>query len=302
MAKAKNIIILSEKSSGSSACQNLLTKFANIRHVAKTRHYQNETLFWTKAASILGMPQLDMVDSEVPLGRDQARNDLLSLLKDNLDDYIQPTTDKKMIMEGWTLLCKQYSPIFLEKSPHHLCQWSALELIVEYMDEEKDVDILVIGLIRNPMDTIYSQYKRWKSTPENVEKQWITAYRNLQKLRHIIGEKMLIIRYEDMVSSLNSLDPVFVFCGTSSSDADKTYFHRKSLCKWKDDKLFGFALSHEAIELAEKYGYKKEELINKSYFLWPVVREFSCVVHKISVPVESLVNTVVRKIKSTVGI
>lgn len=295
MSNEKNIIILSEKSSGSSACQNLLAKFADIQHVSKTRHYQNETLYWTKAASILGLPQLKMVDSEVPIDREKARTDLLSLLKDNLDDYTPANKDKELIMAGWKLLCKQHSPIFLEKSPHHLCQWSAIELIIEYIREVNDVDILLIGLIRNPMDTIYSQYKRWKSPPEKVEKQWIVAYKNLLRLRNIIGNRLVILRYEDMVSSLESLEPVFNFCEVTASHADKTYFHQKSLQKWKNDILFGFSLSNETVELAEKYGYQRDELTNEAHLLWPVARTLSRIVYKTSRPIKKFARNKLKK-------
>ena len=292
MSNDKNIIILSEKSSGSSACQNLLAKFANIQHISKTRHYQNETLYWTKAASILGLPQLKMVNSEVPIEREEARNDLISLLKDNLDDFMPAKNDKELIMEGWKHLCKKYSPIFLEKSPHHLCQWSAIELIIEYIHETNDVDVLLIGLIRNPMDTIYSQYRRWKSPPEKVEKQWIVAYQNLQKLRKIVGDQLVILRYEDMVSSLESLGPVFSFCEVTARGADKTYLHQKSLQKWKSDFLFGFSLSNEAIELAEKYGYQRNELFNKARPIWPVVKELSRILHGTTRPVKKYVRNI----------
>ena len=175
MSHKKCIIILSEKSSGSSALQNLLVKFAEIQHVSKTRHFENETLYWTKAASILDKPQLVMVDSEVPIERKKARGELISLLKDNLNDYVPPVDDKELIIEGWRLLCNKYSPIFLEKSPHHLCQWAAIELIIECIRQVTDVDFLLIGLIRNPMDTLYSQFKRWGSRPEEVQETM--AYR-----------------------------------------------------------------------------------------------------------------------------
>lgn len=262
MSNAKNIIILSEKSSGSSACQNLLARFANIRHVEKTRHFENETLFWTKAASLLEKPQLNMVDSEVPLSQEKAKTDLISMLTDNLDEYTPPKNHKRLITDGWTQLCKHYSPIFLEKSPHHLCQWSAIELIVETIQQINDVDFLLIGLVRNPMDTIYSQFKRWKSSPEQIEKQWRTAYQNLQRLQRIEGIQLVTVRYEDVVSSLSNLAPVFDFCDVKINAGDESYLHQKSLNKWKHDKTFGFSLSNETIKLAEMYGYQKSDLMN----------------------------------------
>jgi len=298
MSNEKSIIILSEKSSGSSVCQNLLAKFANIQHVSKTRHFENETLYWTKAASVLGKPQLNMVDSEVPIERKKARTELISLLKNNLDDYVPPDGDEALIMEGWRLLCKKHSPIFLEKSPHHLCQWSAIELILESTRKINDVDFLLIGLIRNPIDTIYSQYKRWKSPPEKVQKQWLIAYQNLLKLKDIIGNKLVIIRYEDMVSSLECLEPVFNFCEVTASTADEAFMHQKSLQKWKNDVLFGFSLSHETIELAEKYGYQRDELTNETYLLWPVVRKLSRAAYITVRPIKKFVQNGLGKIKS----
>ncbi len=289
MSSDKNIILLSEKSSGSSACQNLLAKFANIRHVEKTRHFENETLYWLKAASVLGMPQIKMVDSEVPIPADKAREDLITLLKENLDSYTPPDDDKALITQGWRSLCKHYSPIFFEKSPHHLCQWSALELIVENIKEIEDVDFLLVGLVRNPMDTIYSQFKRWKSPPEKVEQQWLTAYRNLLKLQEIEGIPLVVIRYEDIVSSLKHLEPVLDFCGVKASVDDEKYLHRKSLSKWKTDKIFGFALSEETIQLAEKFGYEKKDLVNELNPFWGVFSNVARVVYLSLEPVKRVI-------------
>jgi hypothetical protein len=299
MAIAKNIILLSEKSSGSSACQNLLAKMATIKHVSKTRHFQNETLYWTKAASILGKPQLKMVDSEVPIERDKARTDLISLLRDNLDNYVPPDNDRELIMEGWRLICHRYSPIFFEKSPHHLCQWSAIELIIECIRELDDVDFLLIGLIRNPMDTIYSQYSRWKSPPDQVEKQWLTAYRNLLKLKEIMNNQLVIIRYEDMISSLDYMQPVFSFCEVATNAADNTYLHRKSLQKWKNDSIFGFSLSAEAVELAESYGYSRDSLINSAHPLWPIAMKVSRPAYLAVKPLKEFAIKVRKKLRST---
>jgi hypothetical protein len=297
MANEKSIIILSGKSSGSSACQNLLAKFANINHVSKTRHFENETLYWTKAASVLGKPQLNMMNSGVPFEREKARIDLISLLQDNLDDYVPPSADEELVMEGWRLLCKKHSPIFIEKSPHHLYQWSAIELIIECIRKVNDVDFLLIGLIRNPMDTIYSQYKRWGSLPETVEEQWLVTYQNLRRLKDILGNQVVIVRYEDIVSSLEYLEPVFNFCEVTASDADETYLHKKSLQKWRYDMPFEFSLSNETIELAEEYGYQRDEVI---HLLWPVVRKLLRAAYAVLRPITKFARIIVKKIKSII--
>ena len=282
MPALKCIIILSEKSSGSSACQNLLAKFTDIKNITKTRHFENETLYWTKAASILGLPQLKMLDSEVPIDCEKSKTYLITLLCENIENYSPPNNDyKELIFGGWGLLCEKYAPIFLEKSPHHLYQWSALELIIECIEKLNNIDFLVVGLIRNPMDTIYSQFKRWKVRPEKLQYQWLIAYQNLLRLKNILGKKLVIVRYEDIVSSLTYLKPVLDFCHIIIDEADHNYLHQKSVLKWKSDKFFGFVLSDEVISLAKKYGYQTEDLANRSVTLWPIYREFARAFYKI---------------------
>ena len=280
MARNKCLIVLSEKSSGSSAFQELLSSLVTIRHVDTTRHGENETLFWTKAASILGMPQRRMVDSEVPIAPDQARRDLRALLVNNVPDARIPINDNDLIFDGWKALCSRYSPLFLEKSPHHLCQWSALQLILRCMEKLDSTDFLLIGLIRNPMDTIYSQYKRWRSRPEAVEKQWRVAYTNLIELKSRLNDQLVIIRYEDITLSLETLQPVLDFCGVPQHMLDKEFFHRHSIQKWRNDNRFGFALAAETVELAQSFGYSLSDLSNNTNLLWPYFRETSRALYK----------------------
>lgn len=267
MQKNKCIIILSERSSGSSALQDYLVRFTPARHVEKTQHFEYETVYWSKAASIMGMPQIKMVDSRVPLGYKQAKSELIKLLKDNVKDFEIPPLDEALIFDGWRALCECFAPIFLEKSPHHLCEWSALQLILQCMDRLSDTDFLIVGLVRNPMSIIYSHFDRWKTIPAKIEKQWIIAYKNLLKLKDILGNKLVVVRYEDLSKSNTPLQPIFEFCGVDPAKAREGYFHARSLHKWKDDRLFGFSLSDEAVNLAQQLGYNESELTGKPYFL-----------------------------------
>ncbi len=263
MSQSKCIIILSHKSSGSSALQNLLSVGADVRIVEKSRHFENETLYWTKAASVLGLPQETMINSEVPIAAEKAREDLYNLLKDNLPSYSKPEKEKDLIFGGWELLCEYYSPIFLEKSPHHLFQWSALELIIECMEFlDSNVDFLLVGLVRNPMDMLYSSFRRLKTSPEKLQFEWHIAYQNLLKIKEILGDKVVIVRYEDLVSSIDYIKPIFDFCGSCISDIDPGYLHQRSINKWKNDKLYRFSLSTDVFDLAQRFGYSQEQLIN----------------------------------------
>lgn len=228
--------------------------------------------------------------------------DIIKLIKDNTKHYIPPQDERELIIGGWKCLCETYAPIFLEKSPHHLYQWSAIELILECVKELENIDFLLIGLIRNPMDTIYSQFKRWKTRPEKLQYQWLVAYQNLMRLKTIMGKKLLIVRHEDMVSSLQCLQPVFDFCNVKTGDDEQSYLHQKSITKWKNDNMFGFALSEEVIALAESYGYQTEALRNRSSMIWPIYREYARSLYKSKRPFKIIARKGVKGIKNVIGI
>ena len=290
MSKKKCVIILSEKSSGSSACLKFLCKETQLRSVKHTRHFENETLFWVKAASVLDKPQLDMLDSEVPLPKAQARRELVDMVTQNVPGFSLPETDRALVHEGWRALVEAHSPCFLEKSPHHLCQWSALELIADSIEQNPDVDFLLVGLIRNPMDTIYSQFDRWRHTPGEMEKQWRTAYQNLQRLPELVGEERVVqVRYEDMVRDpATHLQRVFEFCGVAEARIDADYLHDRSLQRWRDKSWFGFMLSEETLAFAEALGYHRHEMQNTPATLWPLASHVLRLQYRLIKPVKNL--------------
>jgi hypothetical protein len=213
LERTKCVIVLSSKSAGSSAVHDLLASHPQVRPLSKTEHYENETLYWTKAASILRLPQVNMLDSEVPFSPRRARAALIRLLTDNLTAYTPPTDNEELIYGGWRLLCQAHAPIFLEKSPHHLHQWSALALLLECMRRLPEVDFRIVGLVRDPMDTLYSMWTRWRSIPEHHQYEWLTAYQNLVRLRTILGSQLLSVRYEQIVAEPACLQGLFDFIG-----------------------------------------------------------------------------------------
>lgn len=268
----KCVMILSARSSGSSALQNLLTADGLARHVAVTRHYEHETLFWVKAAALLGLPQLRMADTRLPFSPAQALADLHALLCDNIGPHYRPPADADaLVFNGWRDLCLHHAPVFVEKSPHHLHQWSALQLIAASLSRVPEVDLLLVGLVRNPMDTMYSMWQRWRGMPEENERDWLIAYTNLLRLRERLGERLVILRYEDMVRDVTLLDPLYRFL--ERPNPRSSYLHRDALGKWRSDARFGFRLSQRALALAEQYGYQRAELVGDVRApLWPVYR------------------------------
>lgn len=221
------------------------------------------------------MPQENLLDSEVPLGREKAKTDLITLLKENLPLYTKPENDEDLIFSGFYELCQKYGPIFIEKSPHHLHQWAALELMLEARTRIPEVDFLFIGLIRNPMATLYSAWNRRKNVPENHQYEWVTAYTNLLKFKEKARNSLHVIRYEDMAQNIGALKKMFSFIGIPLPKDINQYFHGSSIDKWQRDTNFGFQLADKAVELAGQYGYEPNILANNTNLLWPYKRACS---------------------------
>jgi hypothetical protein len=253
-------VILSDKSSGSSALQDYLVRFAGARHVEKTRHNEHETLYWTKAASLLGRPQVQMLDSEVPLSPERARADLLALLRDNLGDVPSAAQERELVFQGWRALCERYAPLFVEKSPHHLHQWSALELLLECMDASPEIGFLALGLVRNPIDVVYSSWRRWGAAPEPNQHEWLRAARNLQRVAGVMGPRLAVLRYEDVIRDPARLDFLHAFAGVPRSPESRRFLHADSIQKWRRDRDFRFELAAPVHAFARELGYSPEEL------------------------------------------
>lgn len=274
--RARCVIILSTKSSGSSALQELLCDFGGGRHVQRTRHGEFETLYWTKAASILGRPQVRLPDSEVPIRADRALRDLRTLIFENTGLSHIPEEGQPLVLEGWRQLCQSHRPVFVEKSPHHLHQWSCMELMTDAARRLPDIDFRFVGLVRNPMDVMYSAWTRWRLAPENFQQHWRQAYENLEKFRLMVGDRLIIVRYEEFSSSNRTASRLLESLGLSSvrSGADD-YIHGASRSRWKDDHRFGFELDPAVRELAIRFGYETQDLANRRRPDWPLRRIMS---------------------------
>ncbi|MEE8601610.1 sulfotransferase [Euzebya tangerina] len=277
---AKAVVLLSTKSSGSSVVQDVLASTGRIRHVEHTRHQQHETLFWTKAASVLGRPQRDMLDSEVPIPPERARQDLIRLLADNTDDLPSdmPSDDDGLVFEGWRRLVEAHRPVFFEKSPHHLVQRPCLALLVEAMERVPSIEMQLVGLVRHPMDTLYSAYRRWRTPPEALQFEWAEAYRNLQWLSSTRPDHVQVIRYEDVVADPGVLAPVTRFCGVDDARLDAGRLHAGSIGAWRTDGRFGFTPDRSVVELAGEFGYDPASMTNEPSRTWPVRRRVERVV------------------------
>jgi len=155
------------------------------------------------------------------------------------------------------------------------------------MDEATDVEFQIIGLIRNPMATIYSQFQQWRSPPAKLEQQWRVAYQNLLRLKERLDDRVILLQYKEMVTSTDWLYPVAKFCELNFADVDKQHMHARSLEKWKQDRWFGHQLTDETRDLARQFGYDDAELSHTSYATWPIVWRAQRLSYRLSRPLLS---------------
>jgi hypothetical protein len=266
--KLKSVILLSSKSAGSSAFQKYLLQNYGFKVVLNTPHHESETLFWTKAASALGLPQQKMHRSAVPYTSRSGKKKLMELLKgNNIDINVK---DEESVFNAFKSLVEKYGPFFFEKSPHHLYNFSNIELMLkghEYL--KNDIELHVVGLIRNPLDTIYSAWKRWRYNCAAFEHEWKQSYLNLEELKKIYP-RVEIFRYEDIVKDITT---VANFCKGMDVGVSKDIYHfnQQSLAKRGKDSSFLHRLDPETIALARRFGYHDNELVssnNGDLFAW----------------------------------
>ncbi|WP_339349131.1 sulfotransferase [uncultured Alteromonas sp.] len=264
------VYILSEKSSGSSFLFRSLNDALGITSYPTTKHFESETLFWTKAASLLGRPQLNMLASDVPYEKETARTELAGFLANNLSTEIKFNTDEELVFDGWYELIKQFGPVFIEKSPHHLLQWNALALMLEFEQRFSDkVNCHYVCIVRNPRDVFLSQFRRWNVNLKQLENQWLITYMNWERFREasFSTSNKIFTRYEDLVADRQSvISKICEVIGVSSKLKGEEKV-RKSKSS-KKSKSFGYKFSPSVICLSKSMGYSQSDLKHTDSFKW----------------------------------
>ena len=107
------VIILSDKSSGSSILQNVLGQHAFISRICDER-FNFESKYWEYCAAILELPQPNMNYShEFPIKKQKAIQSLNELCKTaNVTFTLGENPTKIELFQGWTLLAKKTNPFF----------------------------------------------------------------------------------------------------------------------------------------------------------------------------------------------
>ncbi|OZC03426.1 hypothetical protein BSZ36_10805 [Rubricoccus marinus] len=231
---------------------------------------EEETLYWMKAAAVLEMEQPAMRYSrDVPYTRSRARAELEYLLRENVPGFSIPSDHEALVLDGWRALCEAYAPALFEKSPHHLHSRSALSLMRRASCELSDVEFRFVGLVRNPVDTLYSMWSRWRYVPEVREREWVRAYGNLLRFKDDMGDSLRVVRYEDIASDPAELDSLVAFALGVGQEPDSR-LHTRSVQKWREDSRFGYQPSEAVLRMGERFGYDRPSMINPPRAGWAI--------------------------------
>jgi hypothetical protein len=262
---SKVVILLSDKRSGSTMLQEAMCRHPDIRHVDYSPHTYFETHHWLKSAVLLGLPAALFSGGLVYPGygsQENARAYIEDTLKGNIPGYELPKNDRALCFEGWEALCRHYAkPVFFEKSPQILAQWGALDLLLEWM-EQTELDVKLIGLVRNPLAVQYSAEKLFSTDPSDRQFGWLDIQRNLLALRALLPEQTLkIVRYEDIIDDPGSaLAGLCDFIGVEPVEGLGAAVHGGSKEKWRGDASYSLPLHTAVRRVAGGLGYDAAEL------------------------------------------
>ena len=270
--KATVVILLSDKRSGSTIFQKELCRHPLVNHVDYSPHRHYETHHWLKAAVIT-----KYVNHKGYGSIKNAKQYIIDCIRKNVPDFIIPK--QGLIIDGWEALCKRFAnPIFFEKSPQSLAHWGALLLLLRWI-KQTEYNVKIIGLVRNPMAVMYSAYKLFFTEPEKRQFTWAKSYRNLLSFKEMLdSNQSYLVRYEDLAKDpKKTFKEACDFIGIKYNKEMGKNFHSNSLNKWANDPNFTLQLHPIVAQMAEHFGYDKEDIYNPP----KQKRRFSRVKHKL---------------------
>jgi hypothetical protein len=247
--------------------QEELCRHSGIRHVDYSPHTYFETHHWLKASVVLNRPDAlysGLRQYEGYGSQENARTYLIDTLKGNMPEYEPPESDENLIFDGWEALCKTFAqPVFFEKSPQILAEWCALSLLLEWI-RRTDMEVKIIGLVRNPLAVQYSAHELFSSDAERRQFGWLNIQRNLLSIQSMLPpETFKLVRYEDIIANPKpGLADLCDFIGVDYQDEIGASVHGSSKEKWMANENYTLQLDHSVRQIAQAFGYQDLELIN----------------------------------------
>jgi hypothetical protein len=261
------VILLSDKRSGSTIFQKEFAKHSAVQTLRYSSHTYLESHHWTKAATMLGgrSRRSGFLSRDADYGGPRnARTYMIDTVLGNLPDFTPQSDDKALIFGSWEALCREFArPVFFEKSPQLLANWSALSLLLEWK-AQTSFCVRFIGLVRNPLAVQHSAEVLFGTPPELRQFAWAKAYRNLLALQHMIPpEDILVMRHEDIIADPSGrLAEICAFVGLVPQPGLGVSVTTERQNSWLQDECYTLRLAPVVREVARAFGYSAGDLTN----------------------------------------
>lgn len=260
-------LLLSDKRSGSTILQDELCKHSGIAHVEYSPHTYFETHHWLKAAVMLDRPGHLFSAGRSYQGYGtpaNARAYMEEMIVKNVPDFKVPEDNHALIFDGWEALCKRFAnPVFFEKSPQFLAEWSSLHLLVDWM-QKTEFDVRIIGLVRNPLAVQFSAHELFSTEAESRQFGWLAIQRNLLALQAMVPTNAFrLVRYEDIIADpVGQLGELCAYLGVAPEPHIGASVHSSSKEKWRENPNYTLQLDPAVAQIAKTFGYSDQELSN----------------------------------------
>jgi hypothetical protein len=257
-----------------------LANHKDIQHVTITPHRYNETHYWVNAACMNESRNIFLTDEARPStygSPDEARKLLIDLVQRNAPNAVLPADDQDIINMGWETICREFArPVFIEKTPHHAHYWTALNLLLDWMVVTQ-FEVRIIGLIRNPMEVMYSALKLFHTDPNHRQFAWLRANKNILRFKQKIRpEQFRMVCYENLVENPRvELGKLCHFIGVEYDGSMGSSVHSSSIGKWALDPTFVFQLDGSVSSFAREVGYSDDQITNaQKHNIDPIRNQF----------------------------
>jgi hypothetical protein len=250
----KTIILLSAKRCGTTALFKMMREHSGVNFCSVTKNPKNwEPGFWNNGNYAIRIGRTDRF-----IKRFQKNYSYLN---------VPHVTSEQILFDLWDEVLENRGPVVFDKSPQYLGSRGALNLILKYKAQGRDVR--VIGLIRDPRDAITSQFRLWggvyqkktgnKDTLRRREVAWLLKYKNLEYVQSVIPD-MLMMRYENFVNYPELyLKQMCEYCDISYYPYTHRHIKPVNIGRYKRSSLSAvknWEFSEEFKRHLLKYGYK----------------------------------------------
>jgi hypothetical protein len=95
------------------------------------------------------------------------------------------------------------------------------------------------------------------------------------RFKELVGERLIIHRYENLVRNESALFKIFTFIGAQPPPVGNTALHVGSIERWRKDRHFAFQLDPAIIKFGESLCYKIDEMQGRKHLAWPLYWRFT---------------------------